>query len=731
MGSIILDQDNDVTDPGNAPVVADTSANAGSCHNQIFASDASAASSSPGRNFGHAGTVSGTSASCGGGLYPDRNQVQIVEVTNINGNNVTISPGLYMPNWSSSKNPGAWWATTTIQGVGLENLTVDNSSSTGAGFQSITALFFNAVNCWIKNVRSIQGNRNHVFSQYTSHVEIRDSYFFKTLNAASLSYGIESWPSSDCKLENNIFQQVTTPHLEGGVQGCVFAYNFTINDVYTLADWLIPSVMKHDAAAAYNLTEGNVGSGDEGDVIHGTHNFETDFRNRWSGRDPLCNVVPCTEETIPENLMAHNRYFNIIGNVLGTSGYHTLYQTNYPANCSSTSSAANSNLSIYSLGWSADVGTPSECDSSALRILPDTWTITSLMRWGNYDTVNAAVQWNSSEVPSGVSPYGNRLPPADHILPTSFYLPSRPSWWGSMPWPAIGPDVSNGTLYGSNGATAWVAQSGLAGHANDIPALDCYKNGMTHQSDGSPSYADGTGSVLTFDANACYYAQASPAFVQGALLTDYFNTVGTTSSLSYSLPVTNGHLLWGFFTWSSATGTVTVTDSCGNSWTNVGSPVVDTNNQYSAQLAYASNAAGGLACNVTMTLSASVQNRAMIIHETSGIAASSPLDGFGGQLNAWCGAGASDCLTTGNFTTTANGDYIAAATMSPLASGATLIAGMGYTLRQQDPMNTHNVDLTSEDQVRSTPSSSTVATFSTPPSVGASAIVIAAAFKHQ
>ncbi|PYT90453.1 MAG: hypothetical protein DMG36_20550, partial [Acidobacteria bacterium] len=123
---IILDQDNDRTDPGTV-VVSDASTNSGSCQDEIFASDNSSPYSAPGRNFAIAGTVSGTSTACANGRYPDRNQFQIVQVTGISGNNVTITPGLYMPNWRSSQSPGAWWATTVIQKTGIENMSLDYS----------------------------------------------------------------------------------------------------------------------------------------------------------------------------------------------------------------------------------------------------------------------------------------------------------------------------------------------------------------------------------------------------------------------------------------------------------------------------------------------------------------------------------------------------------------------------------------------------------------------------
>jgi hypothetical protein len=111
----------------------------------------------------------------------------------------------------------------------------------------------------------------------------------------------------------------------------------------------------------------------------------------------------------------------------------------------------------------------------------------SLTRWGNYDTANAAVRFEASEVPSTITPYGNPVP-TTQALPPSFYLTSKPAWWSSSKaWPPIGPDVAGGNIMG------------LGGHANTIPAEDCFRGPMSGP-------ADGSGGVLTFNASTCYGA---------------------------------------------------------------------------------------------------------------------------------------------------------------------------------------------------------------------------------
>src|SRR5262249_9121056 len=146
-----------------------------------------------------------------------------------NGTNLTISPGLYMANWSGAKSPGAWWATSPVSGDGVESLSIDNTSSTGNRGVEI----FNCLGCFVKGVRSIDSARGHVEISESAQVTVRDSYFYMTQNSVSQSYGVAGFNASDMLVENNIFQYVTSPEMiNGSCSGCVVGYNFSINDYY-------------------------------------------------------------------------------------------------------------------------------------------------------------------------------------------------------------------------------------------------------------------------------------------------------------------------------------------------------------------------------------------------------------------------------------------------------------------------------------------------------------------
>ena len=417
----------------------------------------------------------------GGAGRAGRGEEQLVQVTSVSGSGtgpftVGISPGLYMPNWRSSQSPGAWWAgSQPATGMGIENLSLDNTaSSADAGIY-----FFNCYNCWVKNVRSLNGNRNHVWVYQSAHVTIRDSYFYGTQNAASESYGVEQYMASDDLIENNIFQKITAGTLAQSTEGSVQGYNYSVYDYYSVvADWMMGAHWLHAEGTDMMLWEGDEGPGFIADNVHGTHHFGTLFRNQYTGWE-----TGKLQQTIPVDLYTHSRYFNVLGNVLGTPGYHTNYSDCYGSSPCITTSDGKGDVSIYTLGWCGNEATGTRNnDGCASAMVSDSITASTLMRWGNYDTVNKAARWVSSEVPSGLSLYANAVP-SGQSLPPSLYQSAKPSWWGTMPWPAAGPDVTGG--------------SDPTGHVYANPAQACYTTTMG-------GTAAGTGSALSFNANNCY-----------------------------------------------------------------------------------------------------------------------------------------------------------------------------------------------------------------------------------
>ena len=238
-----------------------------------------------------------------------------------------------------------------------------------------------ARNWWVKNIRSIFANRAAVWAYGTTKGTIRDSYFYGTLVGESQSYGMETDIASDLLVENNIFQHIAIGMPAGeSATGNVFGYNFSIDNFYVSAGntvWMQGCCYQHSSGLSMHLWEGNVGQGLTADQIHGTSNMGTAFRNRFAGWEQ-----GKTMQTDAIHIYSFNRYFNIIGNVLGTDGFHTNYEA-YPASATTSSAGILSSISIYMLGWSANEEKSPRCRTiceSGLRSCAGGTMIRSTMR---------------------------------------------------------------------------------------------------------------------------------------------------------------------------------------------------------------------------------------------------------------------------------------------------------------------------------------------------------------
>jgi hypothetical protein len=411
----------------------------------------------------------------GGNNYgrPGRAQVQVVTVTAINGNQVTISPGLAMPNWRASQSPGAWWNSgSPLHNSGIEDLTVDFTGGGGSGI-----FVKDAANCWVTGTRWIKTDSGtseayHIVSTQSAHLAIRSNYLYGRPGGTTGNFPLANYPYtdtlvSDVALENNIFHHnigQIIPNDPGS--GNVYSYNY-VDDGYLG----VAGVQLHSGTLMMDLFEGNNMETFMGDKIHGPHYFVTLFRNHFDGETH--NHSQTTSYAI--GLNSHNRFFNIIGNVLGAnsySGYEQLLTLTSPYS------------PVYTLGWQGN--------ASGGTVANDPDVARTVMRWGNWDSVSNATRWEASEVPSGIANYANPVP-ANHTLPASFYLSAQPSWWGTPwgtpPWPAIGPDVTSGNI----------SSSPTGGHAWKIPARLCFENSAT-----DPAYPTSNPRIRLFNANTCY-----------------------------------------------------------------------------------------------------------------------------------------------------------------------------------------------------------------------------------
>jgi hypothetical protein len=486
---------------------------------------------------------------------------------------ITISPGLRANNWRIGRTPGLWW-TGRVSGVGIENMTVNHANLTGAS----GIYFYDCDSCWVQNVRSETGARNHIWVYQSSKVTVRDSYFWNTQSHASQSYGVELFISGDVLVENNISQQVASFVVCQSSQGSVVGYNFDINNYYaTSTTWQQNISAQHNAGCEFTLYEGNELDGSiYSDNIHGVSGLTTQFRNRANGRGNNGGFGLTSDNTFAVALQYGSRVANIIGNVLGTAGYHLGYQT---GTC---------NVRIYMIGYAATA-----CGGSV-----DALVASTLMRWGNYDVVNAAVRWDGTESsPSAVTFVNAQSTPASHTLPNSFYLAAQPSWMTRFP--AIGPDVTGG--------------SGPGGFSYAIDAHACYNS--------LGGAANGTGGPLNFDAASCYTPTSPtittaslPAGAQGVAYSVMLSATGGT--LPYVWSIILGGLPTGL-SLNSSTGVIS------------GTPTVLGTNNFTVQVSDAGSLTDSKPLSITVGAPPTITT-ASLPQGTQGAAYSTTLSATGG-----------------------------------------------------------------------------------------------------
>jgi hypothetical protein len=418
---------------------------------------------------------------------------QLVQVTNVAGNVVTISPGLYGP---YTQTPTVVVYTPSVVSVGLENLQIfdNNSGYAHMVFSSMSNL------AWVKDVEfNYLGNTtsgaDSVNFNFAWHPEIRDSYI-------SNAYLHTSGNSDDtiyftCKssaglVENNILERVHySIMLNWGSSGNVVDYNYMHGNIdQNSQNAVMASISHHGAHPEFNLWEGNVGQQAYMDSVWGTNSHDTFFRNWMLGTTKACNpltgrsTVVCTgsngwfpyQAARAFQISQLSTAYNLIGDIAGSAEQLALLQNGtgpgvIPSqgilHWISTSSIRGYDTESY--GYTFGYGELSDDGTGAGdSALP----FESSFMHGEYTAADGVTTWAGGFT---------------HTLPASFFLSAKPSWWGSLPWPSIGPDITGGT--GPGGHSSLTASN---------PAMNCYLNVMG----GSEG---GAGSPLpNFNPGGCY-----------------------------------------------------------------------------------------------------------------------------------------------------------------------------------------------------------------------------------
>jgi len=411
---------------------------------------------------------------------------QIVEVRGVTGNTVTIAPGLYS---AYTHNPFAVPFNMARSYSGVEDLQVyANNTGYAASFGMSECAY-----CWIKGVESNYSDGDLVEVLWGFHDEVRDSYFSNAFLHQPGEHDSDihvAYKTSASLFENNIVERTRVSIALGwGAAGNVFAYNYTMGEFIADApNAVIGGIRFHGAHPQFNLFEGNIVTTIDEDPVWGTSSHTTAFRNWVVGTNRVCTplsgrgAVNCSGSNGHYGFQAAraiqisylSSLNNFVGNLIGSAQMQSLARGNRPlAQVAFTEFPAPRSYDAAAYGWSfgygsfIDSGAGDGCDGG-VPPCHVAGSSSSNFFHGNYNNIGGRITWAA-----GVS----------HVLPPSFYLTAKPSWWGTLPFPAIGPDVSGG--------------SGPQGHSYGNPAQNCYVNRM-HGSDG------GAGGPLSFNAAACY-----------------------------------------------------------------------------------------------------------------------------------------------------------------------------------------------------------------------------------
>jgi hypothetical protein len=170
-------------------------------------------------------------------------------------------------------------------------------------------------------------------------------------------------------------------------------------------------VANHGAHPYMNLWEGNFSANFWGDYTQGSSSHNTAFRNYFQCKNTTNALSNNPWLWVCIEIEKYNRYYSLIGNVIG---YPALTTGMLVCN---TSGCGSSKPYVYRFGYSSAGGSYS-----------DALSFSTAIKHGNFDYVTDSVaHWDGG---------------SDHTLPASLYYSSKPAFFGTYAWPPFGPDAT-------------------------------------------------------------------------------------------------------------------------------------------------------------------------------------------------------------------------------------------------------------------------------------------------
>ena len=368
-----------------------------------------------------------------------RNLRHTSRITEVKGKAVTFATPIPF-SYDRTRRPQALAQPANARLVGIEALTVRANGR-------LAVAFGGADRCWIRGLETSGTGNSAIELRGSSQCEVRGCYLHDAhgFPRQSDGYGIFLFYGTGfARVEDNIGCRLGCLVLMNGASTNAVAYNFDCEGGRAGLGWVLPSInCNHGPHGIMNLFEGNVIARFQNDGYHGSTSHGLLLRNRIHGLRP-----EFTFERQLVDLCRGSYYHSLLGNVLGDASwtpgaYEMSGQPGHAASC------------IYQLGYpNADnTSLAPETEFEGFRApLPDARVRETLLRHGNYDYFNRRTLWDENL--------------ASKDLPASLLYASKPGYFGSLPWPPIGPDVEG--LAGPIPAQARWEAYGRSGDVADL-----------------------------------------------------------------------------------------------------------------------------------------------------------------------------------------------------------------------------------------------------------------------
>lgn len=594
---------------------------------------------------------------------------EIVQVTAINQGGcgatcVTISHPLWHPNWALAQNTRAVLVQPAIQ-EGVRNMVIDGSpnaaNQTAIGAQDTYQM-------WVSGVVIHDFYEFAVYDLVEANTTIQNTYAYHS-NGHPDAYAFRTTCADSDLILNNVIQQWKNSFAhDGPAVATVVAYNYSINQIIpSPSDFMWGSFWTHSAGDDYMLREGNMGDQAQDDNVHGTHMDQSSLRNFFWGFESCKNGATgannCggfTAKTSASTAFVESsgvRYSNNIGNVLGTPGFTTNYQS---------TAAFSANAAWNVGGGNGVVGLPA-----------DPLVLSTMLMWSNWDVVNQVImdctalhtpvaacteddRGTTAPTYPGLSSPSTTIPPSFlfNVVAKAGCGTGIPFWknanTGTCPqWPPIGPSVASGNVKMCTGTLNTTAQAGLpttdptlcgsgavstqwAGMVNANPAMQCYIN-----AGGLPDGTNAT--ILAIDPAACWSNDSAGSIVATPTFVPVAGSYGGTQNVVISTTTVGATLC---YTVDGSTPTANGSGSCTHGTT------------YSGAVAVSSSKTLKAIGSLTSFSDSSVATAVYTINGAVATPTFSPVAGsYSGtqSVTLLSTAGATLCYTIDGSTPTANG----------------------------------------------------------------------------